>query len=477
LRPPEYGRSKEPEAYLKFYLEIGAGIDQLIRHLFALPLRRGDRYLEVGCGFGFALDFGRHTFGLDVLGIDPSPFAAAGHKALGLPMISGYLTSETKLPVNSFDIVVASEVIEHIFEPLEFVRVIRDRLGPDGVFILTTPNGLKAVPETPSAALNALLSVGWHYILYSPKALDRLLREAGFRHAEVAVRGHTLIAAATDGSTRVDLNAEVDRRLLRAYLDERRKTTTDPALAHGMGYRLLMDLTNDAQYERALEVYGDLHRLFLAEYAIDIDTPHSSWLRHAAKESFRSFAARFPMCLCGVAHLRGLLALNAEGRPDVATHFFSLSVRHGELVRELLQTIGSDDAQTEVFVERSRTLYLRALAYASPKEAAEQASKLLQNNSSRTLSYPAQQDDLLEILPHLVNLGALEAAEEMAPIAEEVLLGRTISEHTRRHVGLALERIKHAAEQTRQLQSPQTNAISLGPITPLSRLKLWLRGR
>src|SRR5438270_8221758 len=66
LRPPEYGRSEEPDAYLKFYLEIGAGIDQLIRHLFALPLRRGDRYLEVGCGFGFALDFGRHTFGLDV---------------------------------------------------------------------------------------------------------------------------------------------------------------------------------------------------------------------------------------------------------------------------------------------------------------------------------------------------------------------------------------------------------------------------
>lgn len=444
LRRPEYEQSDEPEAFLRFYLEIGAGIDQLIRHLFAVRLRRDSRYLEIGCGFGFSLDFARQAFGLDVQGIDPSPFARAGAQTLGLPISSKYLTSGTELHGGNFDFAVASEVIEHIFQPLDFVRLVRDRLTPAGVLILTTPNAAKAAPDTPSAALNSLLSVGWHYILYSSKSLKNLLHSAGFSRVEVSDRGHTLVAAATNGSMPLNLNAETDRALYRAYLDERRKAT-DLSLSNGLSYRLLMEHTNAADYRAALRVYADLRAKFLLHYGFDVDAPHSTWLHETQGEPLLSLSGRYPMCLCGVAHLRGIIALNADGRPDRAAEYFDLSVLHGEMLRKSVQSIGSDDAQTEVFIERSRVLRLRALAYTYPKEAAKQAATLLQVSRARPLAYPAQDEDLLEILPHLLNLGAWDAAQQMARDCAAALLGRPVSERIKVDVTRALERIATAA--------------------------------
>ena len=409
---PKYEQFDDFEPYLKFYLEIGAGIDQLVGHLFVVPLGRDARYLEIGCGFGFALDFARRALGLEVLGVDPSPFAAAGVRILGLPIITDYLRQDTDLGGNRFDLVVASEVVEHVHEPVAFLRLIARHLLPDGVLILTTPNASSVAPTTPLGVLIPLLSAGWHYILYSADGLRRVLRSAGFNRVEVVVRDHTLVAAATNGGASIDLAASIDRTAFRDYLNDRRHSVQNDWLSHGLGYRLFKDLTNAGQHEKALAIYDELKGQILASYGIDIESPHHQWLHRRAGEKFHTFALRYPMCLCGIAYFRGILALNSDNDPGLALSFFSLSVCYGDMLRAMLQELGADDAETELIVQLGRTLRLRALAYVAPAEAATGALELLQRDTGSPLG-PQRRRAVLEIFVHLINLGAFQAAERL----------------------------------------------------------------
>jgi hypothetical protein len=130
------------------------------------------------------------------------------------------------------------------------------------------------------------------------------------------------------------------------------------------------------------------------------------------------------MCLCGVTYFRGVLALNHERSYARAAHYFSLSTLHGATLREMLQDIGADDAETEVFVEQGRVLGARALAYVCPAQAAAQAVRLLRESMTPSAPPAAGQEPAVGIFAHLVNLGAYDAAEEMAAEAELALRDR-----------------------------------------------------
>lgn len=56
--------------------------------------------------------------------------------------------TKTQLPENSYDCVVAVEVLEHVREDENFVKNVAKVLKPGGVFIMTTPNGdFKPIPH------------------------------------------------------------------------------------------------------------------------------------------------------------------------------------------------------------------------------------------------------------------------------------------------------------------------------------------
>lgn len=423
FEPPKYEMFGHFEAYLKFYLEIGAGVDQLVRHLFVVPLGRQAQYLEIGCGFGFALDFAHRMFGIEVLGLDPSPFAAAGARILELPIISEYLSPDTDLGDRRFDLIVASEVIEHIQAPVEFLRLIGRQLSADGILILTTPNAASVLPTTPEGVLIPLLSAGWHYILFSEDSLAQVLRSAGFAKVEVIVRDHTIVAAATNGSIPIDLMATVDRNAFRDYLIDRRNSVRNNWLSHGLGYRLFKELTNSGQNGQALEIYEDLRAQISSSYGLDIESPHEQWLFSIANEGFHGFALRYPMCLCGIAYFRGILALNHDSDPARALKLFSLSTIYGDLLRAMLQEVGADDAETEHLVQWSRILRLRALAYTAPKDAAAGVLAILHERRQAPPDR-RQHEALLEIFVHLATLGALEAAETLRDVAAAALKDR-----------------------------------------------------
>ena len=143
------------------------------------------RVLEVGCALGFLLAALRAE-GLDVQGVDASPFAAHfARTRFGLSVLRGTL-EEARFPAESFDLVIQKDLLEHVLNPrqhlLDTSRVMR--LGAE--LWLITPNGeanlrpLAALGRATSSTGDGLplLDQG-HLSFFSQTHLHRLFEDSG----------------------------------------------------------------------------------------------------------------------------------------------------------------------------------------------------------------------------------------------------------------------------------------------------------
>jgi len=83
----------------------------------------------------------------------------------------GNLNEGIVAPDKDYDLILCSEIFEHLMNPLQIMRQIHDLLKPDGVCILSTPIEYK---------------IGWyqsphHFVEYRPDRLRMLFEYAGFK--------------------------------------------------------------------------------------------------------------------------------------------------------------------------------------------------------------------------------------------------------------------------------------------------------
>ncbi|MFA4994366.1 MAG: class I SAM-dependent methyltransferase [Bdellovibrionales bacterium] len=113
-----------------------------------IRLTSGNRFLDVGCNYGFAV-MAALRLGLDARGIDIDGAAIENNKKV----IGGYLFSATSVEEyaaqgHKVDMLYTSEVIEHVPNPDAFVKSLSTLLAPGGILYLTTPDaGHFAVPR------------------------------------------------------------------------------------------------------------------------------------------------------------------------------------------------------------------------------------------------------------------------------------------------------------------------------------------
>ncbi|WP_333490022.1 bifunctional 2-polyprenyl-6-hydroxyphenol methylase/3-demethylubiquinol 3-O-methyltransferase UbiG [Acidocella sp. MX-AZ03] len=91
----------------------------------------------------------------------------------------------------SFPVVTALEIIEHVADPLEFLKSLRALLAPGGVLFLSTLNRTPqsyAVAKFGAEYVLRLLPVGTHdwKMFIKPEELGRLCRQAGLRLTDTA---------------------------------------------------------------------------------------------------------------------------------------------------------------------------------------------------------------------------------------------------------------------------------------------------
>jgi SAM-dependent methyltransferase len=99
---------------------------------------RRRRLLDVGCGIGHLVRTASRR-GWDAQGIDLAEDAIAVATAHGVSCRRADFFGE-EFDGQRFDVIVMSELIEHVPEPVRFLRRARDLLSEDGILYLTTPN-------------------------------------------------------------------------------------------------------------------------------------------------------------------------------------------------------------------------------------------------------------------------------------------------------------------------------------------------
>lgn len=138
------------------------------------------RLLDVGCALGFFLEAAMER-GWQVEGIDISAHAAdyATHH-LGIDVRCGML-EEAGFPASSFDVLTAWDVVEHVPDPVEFLRTCHDLLRPGGLMVLTTPDVGSLVAKLTGPRWMGFKLAEEHLYYFSRQTLAVALRNAGFK--------------------------------------------------------------------------------------------------------------------------------------------------------------------------------------------------------------------------------------------------------------------------------------------------------
>ena len=418
LTPPDY--ETHLTEMLDYYVEQGAGIDLIVAPLLRLPAPTVRRCLEVGCSFGFALDFSRYAFGWEVLGVDPSPLAAAGAEALGFPVRRAYFSADLDLGPEPFDLAICSEVLEHIAAPHALLAAIRDRLSPDGLLVLSTPNLAVVRPEVEEGALGRALSPGLHMVLYDRHALARVLEDAGFAAVRVEESPETLRAFAARSPGALErlrpVDPDAERTLLRGYFSARAASAPPAsAVACGFAYRHFKECVNAGLYEEAAASRGRLARVYRERFGLDcLEKPEKPVL-----ETGRAL----PFNLTGALFFSGILELNGLGRPGRAAEAFAAAIAAGTFLQESQNPLSLCDGETEAFLAQSRKHLPMALAAAEPERAAREIEALERAAPGEGLSAALLTQARAQTFIRLVNAGAYEAAERLAPgVARQIEL-------------------------------------------------------
>jgi 2-polyprenyl-3-methyl-5-hydroxy-6-metoxy-1,4-benzoquinol methylase len=155
-----------------------AGFDKLEKSLM-LNKSIPPSLLDIGCATGALLAYMRER-GWRVTGVEISPSAEYGRDVRGLD-IRNLALEENKFPDESFNVVLASHLIEHLNDPFSFLSEVHRILKEEGHVFITTPNisGFQA----------RLFGGRWrsaifdHLYLFSVHTLKKMLKNTGF-HAE-----------------------------------------------------------------------------------------------------------------------------------------------------------------------------------------------------------------------------------------------------------------------------------------------------
>ena len=162
---------------------------------FLLPhLRPGLRVLDLGCGDGVFAELMLEHAPVALTLADVADAALA--RARARPRLAGGEVAMLRVPFDgdlpcddgAFDLVWASEVIEHVADTARWLSEVRRVLTPGGELLLSTPNHARL--RLALAGIERLSPpLGDHLHLYDRRALARLLDEFGFGAVQVRASG------------------------------------------------------------------------------------------------------------------------------------------------------------------------------------------------------------------------------------------------------------------------------------------------
>jgi SAM-dependent methyltransferase len=197
--------------------------------------RKTNRLLDIGCGAGTLLRAAR-AHGWLAYGVEVSETSVARVRDLGFEVFHGEL-QEAGYPREHFDVIMAAELLEHLFDPAVVVNEAAQLLRKGGLFWTTTPHG-RGISARLLGLKWSLISPPEHLQLFSVAGLKILLQRAGFR--DITIR--------TEGGNPLEI--------LRAFKPKTRPATTADANYYRVStsYQLNQALTKTRYRQRVKQV-------------------------------------------------------------------------------------------------------------------------------------------------------------------------------------------------------------------------------
>ena len=166
------------------------------------------RLLDVGASCGFFVDEALSA-GFDAYGVELSSEALArAPEHLRTRLRLGDVNTIDLSELGTFDVITAFDVIEHVFDPVAFLRDVQRVAKPGTWVILSTPDV--------SHLLRHLLRSRWpmfqpmqHMVLFSPRGLRLALSAAGYRDIDIGPATKSLTADYLAGQVEMYLPAAV----------------------------------------------------------------------------------------------------------------------------------------------------------------------------------------------------------------------------------------------------------------------------
>lgn len=180
---------------------------------------REKKILEVGSGLGY-FTYALSEDGFNILGIDLSEDAVSkSASAFG----NLYKVINLNKLYERFDIIILTEVIEHVSDPVRFLNDLKELLVKDGEILLTTPRNL--TEQRRAIWLTELPPV--HLFWFTTLSLRRLGKRIGLEFFEIEVEQINLVVESNtkpsltkNFNTNPNTNANSDRQengLLKIY--------------------------------------------------------------------------------------------------------------------------------------------------------------------------------------------------------------------------------------------------------------------
>ncbi len=147
------------------------------------------RLLDIGCSCGYFMEVAAAS-GFEVEGLEFSRAAIAAADPSIRPRI--YCSSVDEFESSqSYDLITAFDLIEHVPQPKDFLRKVRRLLAPGGWLAMATPDA--------GHSLRYLMGSSWpmlqpmqHLTIFSRRAMRLALEEAGFSEISFEVATKTV---------------------------------------------------------------------------------------------------------------------------------------------------------------------------------------------------------------------------------------------------------------------------------------------
>lgn len=144
--------------------------------------------IDVGAGYGIFLDEWRRRLPqTKVLAIEPSASLAQECRAKGFAVVEDIVENVVDHD-NSADLVTCFEVLEHVYDPLEFVRILM-RLARPGGFVFVSTLGIDGFDLQVLWEKSSQISPPHHINFLSVQGFEQLFQRAGLVDITVSTPG------------------------------------------------------------------------------------------------------------------------------------------------------------------------------------------------------------------------------------------------------------------------------------------------